>query len=81
MAVIVPQHPHPDHPFGQVVEQMIRETVEISASQTAGIEVKEPRLSADLVHRDLKLHEEVLSQICGNLVVFLLNIVEVIPRR
>ena len=60
---IVAQHPNPDVAFADVVQEMVRETVQIAPPESASVEVKESRILNSLLNAELKLDEEIVSKL------------------
>ena len=56
---------------------MVREAVEITAAESASVEVKEPRVLDSLLDAELKLNKKIVSKLVGNSVIFPQDFIQV----
>lgn len=73
--MIVADDPDPDAAVTDVVEEMIWKTLQITASQTARIEVEKSRIRAHLLYPDSELGKEIVFQFVRQVPVFRQNFV------
>ena len=74
---IVPQHPNPDIVSMDVVQKMVREAVQITATKSAPIKMEILRVSDSFPDSDLKLCEEILPKLMRNAVVLTRSLVQI----
>lgn len=73
----MPQHPDPDLSAADVVQEMIRESVEITASKPTPVKMEILGILDHLPDPDLKLREEVLAELSRHAVVTAQNHVQI----
>jgi len=73
----VPQHPNPDVLSANVIQEMIRETVQITATKPASVKMEIPGIFDRFPDADLKLGKEILSKLMRNAIVLAQNFVQV----
>ena len=60
---VVPQHPNPDISFADVVQEVVRKALQITAPKPAPIEMETPGIFNGIADSDFKLCEKVLSKL------------------
>ena len=73
----MPQHPNPDIFSADVVQEVVRKAVQITAPKSTPVKMETPGILDSLTEPDLKLREEVLPNLMRHLIVLLQNLVQV----
>ena len=73
----MPQHPNPDVLSANIVQEMVGETIQITASKSALIEVEEAGILNGFSDTDVKLREEVVPKLVRNLIILSQNLIQV----
>jgi hypothetical protein len=71
------QHPDPDLLTPDIIKKMIGKSLEITAPKAAPIEMVAPRILGNSTDPDLKLCEEILSELMRDVIVFAQDLVQV----
>lgn len=75
--MVVTSNPDSDAVISNVVEKMIRKSLQIAASQSARIEMKKPRIRTCLHNPDSELCKEIGFQVVRQVAVFRQNFVQI----
>ncbi len=75
--MIMPDDPHSDHLTPDIIQKVIRETIEIASPQTRSIEVEEAGIRTGLRNAQSELSKEVIPQLFRNGVISCENLVEI----
>lgn len=74
---IVPEHPNPDIFSADVVQEVVRKSVEVAAPKSTAVKMETPRILDRLAEPDLKLREEVLSKLVRDVIVLPQDLLQV----
>lgn len=77
ISAVVAQHPNPDIRVPDVIKEVVRKPVQIAAPEAASIKMEVLWIRADLVDPDLKLSEEIVTELPRNAIVLPQNFVQV----
>ena len=74
---VVSHHPNPDELISDVVQEMVREAVQIAAAKAAAIKMEILRVSEGFLDPNLKLCEKILSKLIRDVMIPLQNLIQV----
>ena len=75
--MVVPQHPNANKISANVVQEVVRKAIQITASKPTPIKMEPLRILDRFIDSNLKLRKEVLPKLAGNLIVLLQNLVQI----